>query len=414
MVRRVISYICPLASFEAIFILFLFANIFKSHPWLSFIPIDLTILLVFSGMGIAGFLWLQDEWKIKSGPATFLLFYLVFAGYATLSIIWSSSTDYALFKILRFWTVVAWAVFGMAFIIGSSHRRLKRFLLLLTIGGSLLSLVFIYQLLIIDVDGFSIGTMSYLLPARLVGVSALILLFFFVKYQNRSVRLVISLLMGLHTGALLVSGARGPLVALVGSIFVFVIVQLIYRTEWHSIAIRQWMADFTTFAAVGSILAGLVLTQLGIQFRTIQRAMRIFSDDEDATSFGARVEMYEAAISAWSQAPIHGHGIGSFALINLNEDVVHYPHNIMLEIGSELGLVGLLLFLVLVFISLLRLYRFRFVTDGALFALLVGFIVYWGLNASVTYDMVGNRQLFAFLALIFGSSYFVKPPNQQG
>jgi O-antigen ligase len=37
-----------------------------------------------------------------------------------------------------------------------------------------------------------------------------------------------------------------------------------------------------------------------------------------------------------------GDGIGSFGLRHLNEDVRDYPHNLLLEVWFELGLVGLI------------------------------------------------------------------------
>jgi O-antigen ligase len=56
---------------------------------------------------------------------------------------------------------------------------------------------------------------------------------------------------------------------------------------------------------------------------------------------------YDLFVSSWRgflESPIIGHGIGSFGLFYLGEDVRAYPHNIILQILFETGIIGLFLF----------------------------------------------------------------------
>ena len=54
----------------------------------------------------------------------------------------------------------------------------------------------------------------------------------------------------------------------------------------------------------------------------------------------------------WAQHPLFGSGIGSFPIIIGLGDIREYPHNVILEILAELGLVGLLIFGLLLFFGL--------------------------------------------------------------
>ncbi len=79
----------------------------------------------------------------------------------------------------------------------------------------------------------------------------------------------------------------------------------------------------------------------------------------------SRLDFYRSALDAFEQHPILGLGVGGWSISYYNQDVLHYPHNFLLEVGAEQGLAGLIpliALLVLLFRSSLRALR----ADGEL------------------------------------------------
>jgi O-antigen ligase len=87
--------------------------------------------------------------------------------------------------------------------------------------------------------------------------------------------------------------------------------------------------------------------------------MFLGSSASGAQSAGKRLERYEAAGEAIQQRPVLGLGLGGWSLFYRGEDVRDYPHNLLLEITVEQGIVGLLAFTLLVGAVLIELRTIR-------------------------------------------------------
>lgn len=95
--------------------------------------------------------------------------------------------------------------------------------------------------------------------------------------------------------------------------------------------------------------------------------------------------------------PVLGKGIGSFSINYRGEDIRDYPHNIILETASELGIVGLSVLFLLLLYGILNAYK----NDNLLCYSVFLCFVFMFLNANVSGDFNDNRLLFTFLALLF-------------
>jgi hypothetical protein len=84
-----------------------------------------------------------------------------------------------------------------------------------------------------------------------------------------------------------------------------------------------------------------------------------------------RIMFYEGALEFWTRAPFFGIGLGGFGPLMFHLDGRFYPHNIVLQILSELGLVGLALFLPVLIIPLRRLSFARLWNEPVLFCVLM-------------------------------------------
>jgi len=90
---------------------------------------------------------------------------------------------------------------------------------------------------------------------------------------------------------------------------------------------------------------------------------------------------------------LFGYGIGSFGEVAKGTDIRLYPHNMILEVWFELGLVGLLLLLAWVFFIIwkMRSMPSRFISYWVLF--------YVFLNLMKSSSLIDIRTEFAFLGL---------------
>ncbi|MFA7466643.1 MAG: O-antigen ligase family protein [Desulfotomaculaceae bacterium] len=104
-----------------------------------------------------------------------------------------------------------------------------------------------------------------------------------------------------------------------------------------------------------------------------------------------RLSFYQVALHAFIQNPAVGAGTGSFAALAPASGVA-YPHNLFLELAAELGIIGLVLSLGLVFVPLGRL---AFSRQQAGDAPLAGALMMYCLaNAMVSGDVNGNFLLW--------------------
>jgi O-antigen ligase len=55
-----------------------------------------------------------------------------------------------------------------------------------------------------------------------------------------------------------------------------------------------------------------------------------------------RLDFYRSALEALLQHPLIGLGVGGWSIFYYREDVLHYPHNFLLEVGAEQGAIGLI------------------------------------------------------------------------
>ena len=119
------------------------------------------------------------------------------------------------------------------------------------------------------------------------------------------------------------------------------------------------------------------------------------STKDNNYSFNKRLEYFifsKENIFKSSKSVLIGYGLGSFSNEFSNEDKRLYPHNIILEIFFELGIIGLLIMIGLVLANI-KIFK-SFLTNFALLAVIILF-----LNAMKSSSIVDLRVLFALYAI---------------
>ncbi len=139
----------------------------------------------------------------------------------------------------------------------------------------------------------------------------------------------------ISTYLLLLAGARGA--------FLGLILALIYLSR----NIRDKKFIYSSLFGVLVLIVFIVLNQES--FLTINRLFSIFDGHDQST----RIYLFSQAIQLWTSditSIFFGGGVKSFPIFINQNNLGVYPHNIFLEILSELGLVGLIIFLKILFI----------------------------------------------------------------
>jgi hypothetical protein len=109
--------------------------------------------------------------------------------------------------------------------------------------------------------------------------------------------------------------------------------------------------------------------------------------------FTDRPDLFTMALSNINHIII-GEGTGNFGFLWFGTDIDGYPHNIFLELFYENGIIGLLIFLSLLFSTLWRSIHLKIRINRILFT---SSILYFLFASMTSGDIIGNPLLFIFL-----------------
>jgi O-antigen ligase len=139
------------------------------------------------------------------------------------------------------------------------------------------------------------------------------------------------------TGTILMTGSRGPFFALAPALLVMA---YLYRRQVNFKA-----------AITAVLLIGIVIFAFRY-YRSISSEIvsARFGLEEIQEGIMARVEMIKISLEGWATSPILGTGPGDFNVQMLEgAHMMKHPHNLILEVADELGLIGLIPYLVMLF-----------------------------------------------------------------
>ncbi len=390
---------------ELFFALFLMSGFFKGA--FVNIPFDLTLLfLVLSGLSALRRFFLYP--RISRELFLPIAFYFALASWICLSYYYSTSHIYALEKMLKFIFVTGWAYFGVFFLIKSKNSLLRflHSLAFISLGMAIFAVYTLYVSISSGVSGFvGVSEGNYLGLGRSAGIGSLIFIILYILGNTtRFIKAIGFVGVLLTSTSLLGSGSRMPLISLLLLIGYLFIASVKYRSG--VIYVRKGFTNFLAFILISSF-AAIGIFSTGAFDTVMHRLEVLLTEENGGASAAARIERYETAMDMWSDHPILGEGIGSFPLAYSDKDQNDYPHNIFLEFMSELGIVGLLLFLGLLLASVYYGTKVQpknlmfFTPEQSVLILVMGFLL---INANSTGDINDNRMLFTFISLLFSSS----------
>ncbi len=311
----------------------------------------------------------------------------------------SLAPEYASLKAQLF-VVEGLVPFAVGLVVALARHSLVLFIRILAAGGLLTSLYGVYLLLAggaveANQDRFTISQQVNPIGfARALAVTLIVLLVLLVDSRTTRTRLALAVAAVPVLIAMLSAGSRGPMIGLVAAVVALVAVR------------RGSGAGFRRL--VGWILAliafGVAAVVLVVPPETAGRALSIFTGKDESGDSATRFELWGQALaylpdSIWGLAT--GVGTGSFAALSPDGD---YPHNIVLEVLLEQGVLGFAALVVFFWLTVRAAWRLgrRAGVDGRVGSLVFALTVFSLVAAMFSGDIGANGGVFLWAGIAAG------------
>jgi O-antigen ligase len=361
----------------------------------------LTVLAVIVGLAMAiRLLWTghgnrlteeaRHDWRM--GTLSFLLF----ASVVSLSFLYTSGPDYGSDKLWRFLVFGSMAFFA-PFLLMRSEEDVRDF----TFGAVLFGVGLAISSLRFSHHG-RIGpgqNIVHIGVGQAVGLAILLLLFY--RAANPRLRTIAMLVcIPILAMGLVSAEARGPLFALVIALAMYGAMP-----GWSAYLVRRKQLVLGVLLVVGLALAGLSVywfrgvAQSRLQAKTSELQEIFTGSIQQNGSAVERLRYYQDAPREFLRHPFLGVGVGGWSVEHFHQDMRNYPHNLVLEVGLEegiLGLVALAIFLGTIFFTFKR----NAELVGAYLPALFPGLVYLFMLTMFSGDIVGNRFLWFWCGLV--------------
>lgn len=214
-------------------------------------------------------------------------------------------------------------------------------------------------------------------PGRYTGAALVALL---TMMAVKRVRWWVALVPLLGTAGLLwATGSRGPLVAV--AVSMLVVMPLVLSSRHRARALL-----------VAALAGGLAMYYFAHSTAQVQDRLSVLLANDKGQSVYERLYMWSTTWQVFQDSPT---GVGWGGLAPDLYPIARYPHDLVLEMAAEGGVVALLALAVVVVVAYMR--GFRNARSGDWTALaLVALLTFWLTNALVSGDLNDNRGVFLF------------------
>jgi O-antigen ligase len=400
-----------LFSIEASFVLFLFAGRYKALPELRGFPIDFTLLFFAATLCLMA--WAIVSGRIKPLPLTLSVVLMIsFSALASVSLFWSSLDQRNVDKMLRFLVLTSTSFFA-AYILAQEKIRRERMLRMLMGLSCAILLYYAYYRYVLGVDMSDPG-MGGRVPAdannylEYNGHAAILFILFMSVAVFGSLKQLGGAIIGACAAVfgLVTIGGRGPLaIALVA--VPLLALGLLMRScgGWQCLSRLFVFLSVVLAAAMVGYIAFVELRGSDAaweELRTLDR-YELQLSRESTDSMDERLEGQGFAFRQWLEKPIFGWGIGEFRVQN---SYLEYPHNVLLEILMEIGILGAFLFFAVCAFAVARCLLVVKKRDPSWADVAIGLLFLTELISHVTVQgyLADDRSLLAYMGLVIGLS----------
>lgn len=270
-----------------------------------------------------------------------LIFFLI---YLFLSIFWSYNSNFGLLKLIQIvfvffplWLIIRQNVYSVI------KDELKILLYIFLILNFFLAIyIIIFNPITFSKFGIESRTISQVFSGRLLTLAILGL--FYLRYKENKQNLIIFPLLVIFSFSLGIISFRAGIF----SIIVVFIIMLLHKSNRKTVFIY-----FLTFIFI-LFLSSLLNNNLIYRMTWITELEQ--GQNLADSTVNTRIKAFIASIKLFNESPIIGVGLGGFNTIFNGDElgrIIKYPHNLFLELLCELGIIGFLIFLILLIKSLI-------------------------------------------------------------
>ncbi|MBT2485006.1 MULTISPECIES: O-antigen ligase [unclassified Microbacterium] len=363
----------------------IWAGSLKETLLFSWVPADLTLLMA----ALVGLSIINSRVRGGAAGQAVVAPYAIFVALFLPAVLLTQlPTSYANSKIVTLFTITLVLAIAPFYLLRSVRQR-QVFLFTLTVLGILAAANLVLAPTVVE---GSLGGRLVLEGSNTIAVSRVVfaavvvlLVGSTIKGQTARRRILMSAGAVALTLIATLTGSRGPVVAAAVALAVVLMTAVAYR--------KYRVRAILGFVAVAGI--GLWYVLQSSQSEGVARIVGSLTGEEGGVP-DARVSIWTYALQLIEAKPF-GRGWGSFDFAG-----APYPHNLLLEIGVEAGLIVLAVVIVLLVATIVR--GSRVATDWQTTALF-GLFVFALANAMVSADLNGNRLLTVTAFAVWAVTY---------
>jgi hypothetical protein len=377
----------------------------------------LLVLLVIAVLGEVLFRRLSNyglsPGQTFSGEASGLLGFLALLSIVVISYLYTPAPISGLIKLGRFVAFVP-IVFLSPLLFLRSEKNLKSFIVINLILSLVLAFRSVLELMHSSPVAMELAgktDITRIGDAQLIGATLVTLLYY--RFTERFTALITTICVPVLIAGLIACAARGPL----ASLFFAVVVGLIAIRKGGHLPRRAVLIGLV-LGVVVAVLATLWIEKFPAardKFMHKESELALLSQWEaPGGTAGQRLQFYSRAWEGFKQKPIFGWGLGAWVTYYYGYDsttayhgtkiafLTDYPHNIILEVAFEQGIVGLSALIALLAIACSRVIRLLKTADGR-YAFMCPLFLYC-LSAGMFSDDINNRVLWTWCGTVFAVS----------
>jgi O-antigen ligase len=405
------AYYCPAASLAPIVFVPQLKDLAILRPIQS--AVDLTLLSLAAASGVIALHFVlgtrrapvQGAHRFEDSLREIIAFF-AFATIVAFSYLYTPAPDYGGTKLLRFVLIGSFFLLAPLYLM-VREEDFRHFVIAFLCLAVLQSVALLTQLQSSsqatpnpeDADVTRIGA------GWLIGMAILLLLFYRLVDSDLLRKCLIAVTLPCLTAGLIASASRGAVVAVSLALIVCVVKARRGKSKLPVVVVGLLLivCAGTTYYFLRDKANGKYTGKIDELLDYAQG--KSYSDSGRSTAH--RLEFYTAAIDEIPERPFLGLGVGGWSIYYWDSDSRQYPHNILLEISVEEGLVGLIAFLAFQAIiysdasALMRL-------SGGRFVAFFGIFLFALIAAMFSGDLDDNRAIWLCAGLLLAACQLVR------
>jgi O-antigen ligase len=405
------SAACVLAVLAAAFywpamflVLPVFAPQLKGAPGMRSIEahIDLTLAALCVTAGVVGLHSLLGTHRVHfahgrlSATSKQITAFVFFAMIVAASYLYTPAPQYGGAKLIRFLLIGGFFLLAPLYLL-DSEEDLRHFCLAFVVMGVAQSFVLLARVARLETTDVTRRGAGWV-----IGASILMLLFYrLIESRFWRTGLIMIALPCLVAG-LIDSASRGAIISVSAAL-----IYLLLRTyKGQSRGVRAGMVVLAVVCAAVAYHFANGTTEQKYSDKSGEIVQRSEAHTS-SVSAGQRVGLYSASLHEVVDHPILGLGVGGWSEFYYGHDERAYPHNLLLEIATEEGLLGLIAFMFFLVGVFQASYELSSLT-GDRFAVLSGLLIFTLVATMFSGDLDDDRLLWLWSGMILAVLHFAR------